>query len=70
MCEANAQGSMGDYFRKGEVWCFNIKVTLDDLQVGCYAAEELICFAVCDVAKAENLPNLSRRKKLLELFIV
>lgn len=47
----------------------NIEVALDELEVGCYRTEELVGFAIGDVAEAENLANFPRRKKLLELFM-
>jgi hypothetical protein len=67
MCEAYAQRPMCDYFGEGKVRRFDIEVTLDDLQVGRDATQEFIRFPVCDVAEAEDLSDLARRKELLEL---
>jgi hypothetical protein len=67
MCEAYAKRSVGDDLGKGKVRCFDIEIALDNLQIRRDAAQEFVCLAVGDVSKAENLSDLARRKKLLEL---
>ena len=54
-------------FREREVRCVDVKVTFHELQVGRELAEEFEGRAVCEVAKAEDLSDLSWGKELLEL---
>ena len=61
VCEAYAQRSVCDHLREGEIRGLNIKVALDNLQIGRYAAQEFVGLAICNVPEAENLANLSRR---------
>lgn len=50
MCETNPQASMGDDFRERKIWCFNIKFTLDYLEVGGNTTEKVIRLLVCEIA--------------------
>lgn len=69
MREANAQRAVRDDLGQREVGRLDVKVALDYLQVRRDAAEELVCFAVGNVAEAQDLPYLARREELLELFV-
>jgi hypothetical protein len=65
--EADAQRAVRDDFGEGEVRRFDVEVAFDDLQVGRDAAEEFICFAVRDVAEAQDLADFAGREEFLEL---
>lgn len=67
--EAYAQAAMCDYLRQREVGRLDIEIALDNLQVRCDGAEELVRLLVRDVSQAEDLPYLPRREKLLELRV-
>lgn len=51
MCKSNTQTAVGNDFRKREIWGFNVKVALDDLDIGGNASEKLVRFLVGKVAE-------------------
>ena len=51
MREAYAKRPMCDHFGQGEVGCFDVEVTLDDLQIGRDAPKEFVCIFISDVAE-------------------
>jgi hypothetical protein len=67
MREADAQRAVRDDFGECEVRRFDVEVAFDDLQVWRDAAEEFICFAVRDVAEAQDLADFAGREEFLEL---
>lgn len=60
---------MSHDFREWEVRCVDVKVAFHELKVGRELAQEFEGGAVCEVAKAEDLSNLSWGKELFELDI-
>jgi hypothetical protein len=65
--EADAQRAVGDDARERQVGRFRVEVALDDLQVGCDGAQELVRVAVRQVAQAEDLADFTGAQQLLEL---
>jgi hypothetical protein len=67
MSEAYPQRAMSHDFGEGVVGRLNVEVSFDNLQIGRNGSEEFPRFPVCYVAEAEDLANLARCEKLLEL---
>ena len=65
--EAYAERPVCDDFGEHEVGGFDVEVALHDLEVGCYAAQELEGFFIRDVAQAEDLADFAGRKQFLKL---
>lgn len=67
MCKSNTQTAVGNDFRQREIWGFDVKVALDDLDIGGNASEEFVRLLVGKVTETEDLTNLAGREELAEL---
>jgi len=67
--EADADAAVRDDLRQGEGGGLDVVAALDDLEVGRYRAEVLVCALVGQVAEAEGLAYLSGGEELLELYV-
>ena len=68
MCEADAEGAVGDDFLQGEVRGIDVEVAFYDLQVRGGEAEEVVGFFVGEVAEAEDLADFVGGEEFFELF--
>jgi hypothetical protein len=65
--EADADAAVRDDLCKRERGGLDVVAALDDLQVGRYRAEVLVCALVGQIAEAEGLAYLARGEELFEL---
>jgi len=74
VCEADAEGAVGDDFGEGEVggqvWReqgFGVEVAADELEVGGEGAQEVVGCGRGEVAEAERLADFAGGEELFEL---
>lgn len=65
--ETDADTAVGDDLCERQAGGLDVVPALDDLQVGCYRAEVLVCALVGEVTQTEGLAYLPGGEELFEL---